>query len=348
LHAHLAYLYAGGDDPVGRVVDEQLGGETLHLENAEQQRNRVAAIDQGTNSCRLLVVEPPAATDAAPSEIARDLIITRLGKGVDETGRLDEAAIRRTLAVLERYVRRAVVLHAERMLIGMTSAVRDAANRDRFLGEVRRIAPDAELRVLTGEDEAQLTFLGGTHGLDPSDGPYFVLDIGGGSTEFVVGPPENAERMISTQMGSVRLTERFVRHDPPLTEDLDAIAAEVDQQIDRAAAAVPVSSAKTFVSVAGTATTVQAIALELPRYDPDRIHRTWLASDDVDRVLRELADMTNEQRAAIPVMAPGRGDVIVAGATILSRVMHRLGFGRTLVSETDILDGLALEALAAR
>ncbi len=345
LHAHLAYRYAGGDDPVGLIVDEQLVDEPLHPENPERQRQRVAAIDQGTNSSRLLIIEPPAAEGAEPGEIARDMIITRLGKGVDETGELDEQAVARTLAVIERYARRALAMHAQRISIGMTSAVRDAANRDRFLQDVRRVAPTAELRVLSGDDEARLTFLGGTYGLDPAEGPFFVLDIGGGSTEFVVGPPGVADHAISTQMGSVRLTERLIHHDPPSKEDLEAVAAAVDETIDEATDPVAVKTAHTFVSVAGTATTIQAIALGLPRYDPDRIHRTWLSREDVDGVLVELARMTNEERAAIPVMAPGRGDVIVAGASILAGVMRRLGFDRTLVSETDILDGLAFEAM---
>jgi exopolyphosphatase / guanosine-5'-triphosphate,3'-diphosphate pyrophosphatase len=358
LHAHLAHRYAGGDDPVGRIVDERIGDRPLHPENIEQQRSRVAVIDQGTNSSRLLIVEPPPEVGGQPREIARDMIITRLGKGVDETGELDEGAIRRTLTVIERYARRARAMRARSIKIGMTSAVRDASNRDRFLSEVRRLAhasagassplaptPHVELEVLSGDDEARLTFLGGTHGLDPSEGPYFVLDIGGGSTEFVVGAPGKADTSISTQMGSVRLTERLIRHDPPTSDDLDAVAAAVDERIDQAVDAVPAASSRTFVSVAGTATTIQAIALGLARYDPDRIHRTWLARDDVDRVLLELAAMTNVERAAIPVMAPGRGDVIVAGASILARVMRRLGFDRTLVSETDILDGLAFRAM---
>jgi exopolyphosphatase/guanosine-5'-triphosphate,3'-diphosphate pyrophosphatase len=348
LHAHVAYRYAGGDDPVGLIVDGLLGEDPLHPGNAEQQRQRVAAIDQGTNSSRLLIIEPPATPGSEPSEIARDMIITRLGKGVDETGKLDEQAVDRTRAVIDRYARRALAMHAQRISIGLTSAVRDAANRDRFLENVRRIVPTAELQVLSGDDEARLTFLGGTYGLDPADGPFFVLDIGGGSTEFVVGPPGAAEHAVSTQMGSVRLTERLIRHDPPTAEDLGALEKAVDETIDTTIDAVPATTARTFVSVSGTATTIQAIALGLPRYDPDRIHRTVLTKDDVDRVLRELARMTNEERAAIPVMAPGRGDVIVAGASILAGVMRRLGFDRTLVSETDILDGLAFEAMGVR
>ena len=157
--------------------------------------------------------------------------------------------------------------------------------------------------------------------------------------------PGHAERATSTQMGSVRLTERLVRADPPSAEDLAALRQEVGRVLDEVERAVPIRDAATLVAVAGTATTVQAIVLGLDRYDPDRIHRSWLSRSDVDRALDELAAMTDAERAAIPVMAPGRGDVIVAGAVILAEVMARFGFERALVSETDILDGLAFESL---
>jgi exopolyphosphatase/guanosine-5'-triphosphate,3'-diphosphate pyrophosphatase len=276
------------------------------------------------------------------------MVITRLGRGVDATGRIDDDALARTLAVVGRFARRARALGAERVRIAATSAVRDAGNRDAFLNGVRRVA-DVDPEIVDGGVEAALSFLGGTRGLDASDGPFLVLDIGGGSTEFVVGEaPGRAEHAISTQMGSVRLTERLVAHDPPTAQDLQALRSEIDVRLDDAAGAVPVGEARTFVSVAGTATTLQALSLGLSRYDPDRIHRTWLTRDGVDRLLGELASMTDVERAALPVMAAGRGDVIVAGAAILSAVMHRWGFERTLVSETDILDGLAFELLDVR
>jgi exopolyphosphatase/guanosine-5'-triphosphate,3'-diphosphate pyrophosphatase len=160
--------------------------------------------------------------------------------------------------------------------------------------------------------------------------------------------PAIPDRAISVQIGSVRLTERSIRTDPPAPEELDRLRAEVRRGIEEAAAAIPVHEARTFVSVAGTATTIRAIALGLGRYDPDRIHRTWLTAAEAERALGELIGMTNDARAAIPVMAPGRGDVIVAGAVILVEVMRRFGYERTLVSETDILDGLAFEALGVR
>ncbi len=212
-----------------------------------------------------------------------------------------------------------------------------------------RATTGAEPEVIDGDEEAALSFLGGTHGLDVADGPFALLDIGGGSTEFVDGAvPGRATAAISTQMGSVRLTERLVRHDPPSADELEAMRREVRARLEEAAAAVPFGEAATFVSVAGTATTVQAIALGLERYDPDRIHRTWLAEAEVETVLEHLAAMTNAERAALPVMAPGRGEVIVAGAVILVEVMRRFGFGRTLVSETDILDALVFEMVGVR
>jgi exopolyphosphatase/guanosine-5'-triphosphate,3'-diphosphate pyrophosphatase len=340
LHAHYANHLAGGRDPVGAWVAREV--EPIH---PERNPRRVAAIDQGTNSCRLLVVEPGDGHDADPTELARDMIITRLGKGIDATGRFDPAALAATEAVLARYCRRARALGAERIRVGATSAVRDAEDRDAFLAVVREHA-GADPEVIDGAHEAALSFLGGTRGLDPADGPFLVLDIGGGSTEFVVGVrPGHADHTISTQMGSVRLTERFLVADPPVGAELEAARAEIAGVLEEAASAVPVAEARTFVSVAGTATTLQAIALGLERYDPDRIHRTWLVLADAERVLAALASMTNDERAALPVMAPGRGDVIVAGGEILVAVMRRFGFDRTLVSETDILDGLAFELL---
>lgn len=230
--------------------------------------------------------------------------------------------------------------------MGATSAVRDAENRGEYAAAVRDLA-GSELEVITGEQEAALSFLGGTHGLDPSMGPFAVQDIGGGSTELVTGrTPERVDRSISTRMGSVRMTERHLAHDPPTEQDLEALGADIAGVLDEVVTSVPVAEAHTFVAVAGTATTLQAIELELDRYDPDLIHRTWLTLERAERLRDRLATMTNAERAALPVMAPGRGDVIVAGAAILVATMRRFGIERVLVSETDILDGLALEMLA--
>jgi exopolyphosphatase/guanosine-5'-triphosphate,3'-diphosphate pyrophosphatase len=345
LHAHYAFHLAGGLDPIGAWVAERV--EPIH---AEERPGRVAAIDQGTNSIRLLVVEPPPRVGGDPTELSRDMVITRLGQGVDRTGRIDPEALRRTVDVLARFSRRARALHAGRIRVAATSAVRDAENREGFAAAVLELT-GAELEVITGEREAGLSFLGGTHGLDPvtAPPPYLVFDIGGGSTELVVGgQPGRAEHAISTQMGSVRLTERFIRHDPPASEELAQLVGAVEETLDDVEAHVPIRDARTLVAVAGTATTLQAIALGLDRYDPEAIHRTWLQLGTAEHVLADLVRMTTPERTALPVMAPGRGDVIVAGAVILTTVMRRSGFDRALVSETDILDGLAYEMLDIR
>jgi exopolyphosphatase/guanosine-5'-triphosphate,3'-diphosphate pyrophosphatase len=342
LHAHYAYHLAGGNDEVGRWTAERV--ETIH---GIEPAGRVAAIDQGTNSTRLLVLEPRGSGED-PSEITRDMRITRLGKDVDRTGRLAPESIQRTLGVVARFVRRARALHAERIRLGATSAVRDAANQEELFEPLRKLI-DADPEVIDGNREAALSFLGGTRGLDPADGPFLLVDIGGGSTEFVFGrAPAVVDHAISTQMGSVRLTERVRPSDPPSEEDLRAFEALIEPHLEGVERTVPARDARTLVAVAGTATTLQACALKLERYDPDLIHRSTLTVADAARTLRDLAAMTNEERAAIPVMPKGRGDVIVAGAVILVNAMRRFGFERALVSETDILDGLALELLDVR
>jgi exopolyphosphatase/guanosine-5'-triphosphate,3'-diphosphate pyrophosphatase len=343
LHAHYAFHLAGGRDPVGAEVAASV--EPVH---PGERAGRAAAIDQGTNSVRLLVVEPRA-PGADPTELARDMVITRLGRDVDRTGRFEPTAFARTVAVLETYGRRARALHAERLRVAATSAVRDAADRDAFAAAVRD-ATGAELEVISGEHEAGLSFLGATHGLDPSiPGPFLVLDVGGGSTELTVGVvPGTPGSAVSLRIGSVRLTERHVRTDPPSAAELGAMRGAIDAALGEAEAAVPVRGARTLIAVGGTPTTLQALALGLERDDPDRVHRSWLLRTDAERVLRELAAMTAAERRALPAMAPGRGDVIVAGALVFVQVMARFGFERALVSETDILDGLALELLTIR
>jgi exopolyphosphatase / guanosine-5'-triphosphate,3'-diphosphate pyrophosphatase len=331
LHAHYAHHLVGGNDPVGEWVAEHV--EPIH----EEGQGRVAAIDLGTNSVRLLVAEPDSRGELV--ELARDMVITRIGQGVDRNGRITDEALERTVAVVERYGRRARALHAERVRVAATSAVRDATNRGELERAVRRVVGSG-LEIITGEQEATLSFQGATRGLDlPS--PYLVVDIGGGSTEFVLGERE-PEAAVSTQMGSVRLTERFVRGDPPADQELAAIRGAVDEVLDDVEAAVPVHRAKTMIAVAGTATTMQAIALDLPAHDPDVVHRSTITALRAREVLNRLASMTVAERAALAVMPPGREDVIVAGATVLERILARWGFGETVISATDILDGLAL------
>jgi exopolyphosphatase/guanosine-5'-triphosphate,3'-diphosphate pyrophosphatase len=337
LHAHFAYTVAGGEDPVGAWVAERVSVTELHY---QKPGRRVAAVDLGTNSIRLLV----AKVDDRGGELrdlARDMVITRLGQGVDRTGKLSSEALGRTLRVLERYCRRARILGAKRIHLAATSAVRDASNRDELAAAVQRLTGEP-MEVLSGEAEAELSFLGATRGLD-GPAPFLVMDIGGGSTEFVLGPGPDGRptHAVSTRLGSVRLTERFVRSDPPAYEELDTLEEAVLSVLEKVEDRIPVHDAQTLVAVAGTATTVQAISLGLPEYDPEQLHRTTLRREDAERVFRLLADMSTAERREIPTMAPGREDVIPAGAAILVGVMQRWGFQEALVSETDILDGLA-------
>ena len=337
LHAHYANHVAGGRDPIGAWVAGEI--EPVH---PEEQPGRVGVVDLGTNSIRLLVASAGPSEDLGLEEFARDMVITRIGEGVDRTGRIDPEALFRTVDVLGRYCRRARALHAEPLRVSATAAVREASNRDELEASVRTHA-GSKLEVITGEREAALSFLGATHGLDAPD-PFLVLDIGGGSTEFAVGT-EQPDASISTPMGSVRLTERLIRTDPPSEVELASVRDAVRVILNDVESSVPVRTARTLVAVAGTPTTIQAISLGLPFYDPEAIHRSWLSVREAERVLEELARLTTDERSAIRVMAPGRADVIVAGAVILVEAMRRFGFERALVSETDILDGLALELL---
>jgi exopolyphosphatase / guanosine-5'-triphosphate,3'-diphosphate pyrophosphatase len=336
LHAHYANHIAGGGDPVGGWVAERV--EPLHPEASPG--DRVASVDMGTNSIRLLVGQRE---DRGLRELARDMVITRLGLGVDRTGRLDPGALSRTMDVLQRYARRARALGAERIRVGATSAVRDVADREVLEARVRDLTGRAP-EVLTGEAEARLSFLGATRGLAARP-PYLVFDIGGGSTELVLGVGE-PEVAVSVDVGSVRLTERVGPSDPPTEADVDEIRKLAGEGLAEAADVVPPGRASALVGVAGTTTTVQALALGLPRYDPEAIHHSVLSRANAERVAGELARMTTAERAALPVMAPGREDVIVAGAAILLEILERWRFDECVVSEHDILDGLALEMLA--
>jgi len=272
----------------------------------------------------LLVVE--RAPDGSLVELANDMVITALGAGVDATGALDPLAVERNERVLARYVRRAHALGASTVRVTATSAVRDASNPELYVASVLRHV-DTEPRVIDGAEEARLSFLGGTYGLVADEGPFLLLDIGGGSTEFVVGnEPGRAAQRVSTQMGSVRMTERAIRTDPPAPGELEHLLRLIAERLDEAEVAVPeIHIARTFVAVSGTATTFQAIALGLDREEPDRIHRTWLARADAEQVLDELSRMTTAERAALPVMALGREGVIVAGGAILVATMRRFG-----------------------
>jgi exopolyphosphatase/guanosine-5'-triphosphate,3'-diphosphate pyrophosphatase len=297
---------------------------------------RVAAIDCGTNSVRLLVADLPAGTD-----VVRRMEIVRLGQGVDRTGRLAPEAIERTRLALSTYAAEIDRLGAERVRMVATSATRDAANADEFRAMVREtLGIDPE--VVSGDEEARLSFVGAVRGL-PADAepPYLVVDIGGGSTEFVFGT-STVEHAISVDIGCVRMTERHLHSDPPTPDQIAAAEADIGTTVDRALSVVPGRDARTLVGLAGSVTTVVAVALGLQAYRPDRIHHARISYDDVAKVTASLLGMTTAQRLAIPVMHPGRADVIGAGALVLRVVMARAGATSVVASEHDILDGIAL------
>jgi exopolyphosphatase/guanosine-5'-triphosphate,3'-diphosphate pyrophosphatase len=304
---------------------------------------RVAAVDCGTNSIRLLVtdLDPQAGTQ---NELLRRMEIVRLGQGVDATGRLAPEALARTFAACDDYAARVRELGAQRVRFVATSATRDAANRDEFFAGVRdRFGVEPE--VITGDQEAALSFSGATRSVardgDGHPTPYLVIDIGGGSTEFVLGE-RGVEAARSVDIGCVRLTERHLTQDPPTARQIDAARRDIDAAIDLAAEHVPIREAKTLVGVAGSVTTVSAIALGLPEYDRDRVHLSRIPAQTVRRVSADLLASTHAQRAANPVVHPGRVDVIGAGSLILAQIVDRLGLSEVVVSEHDILDGIAL------
>jgi exopolyphosphatase/guanosine-5'-triphosphate,3'-diphosphate pyrophosphatase len=306
---------------------------------------RVAAVDCGTNSIRLLVTDLDPRTGAA-HELTRRMEIVRLGQGVDATGRLAPEALQRTFAACDDYAAEIRKLGAERIRFVATSATRDAANRDEFVAGVgSRLGVEPE--VITGSDEAALSFSGATRAVAGETGhptPYLVVDIGGGSTEFVLGDRE-VEAARSVDIGCVRLTERHLTQDPPTLAQITAARGDIDAAIDLAATQVPIDQAKTLVGVAGSVTTVSAIALGLPEYDRDRVHLSRISAQSVRRVAGDLLASTHAQRAANPVIHPGRVDVIGAGALILAQIVDRLGLAEVVVSEHDILDGIALSLL---
>ncbi|HEY9374490.1 Ppx/GppA phosphatase family protein [Streptomyces sp.] len=307
---------------------------------------RVAAIDCGTNSIRLLVADvavPDSASGAGQRgeliELDRRMTIVRLGQGVDRTGRLAPEALERTFAACRAYADVIKELGAERVRFVATSASRDAENRDEFVAGVLDIL-GVEPEVISGDQEAEFSFTGATSELDGDD-RYLVVDIGGGSTEFVVGN-RHVEAARSVDVGCVRLTERHVRHDPVSAEEIAAIRADVRAALDLAEETVPIAQAETLVGLAGSVTTVAAIALGLPAYDSEKIHRARISYEQVVEVTDRLFASTHDERAAIPVMHPGRVDVIVAGALVLREIMERIGAREVVVSEHDILDGIAL------
>ncbi|MEU9358105.1 Ppx/GppA phosphatase family protein [Streptomyces sp. NPDC048301] len=310
---------------------------------------RVAAVDCGTNSIRLLVADvDPATGDFA--ELDRRMRIVRLGQGVDRTGRLAPEALERTFDACREYAAVIKELGAERIRFVATSASRDAENSDEFVRGVLEIL-GVEPEVVTGDREAQLSFDGATKellGADHLEKPYLVVDIGGGSTEFVVGD-DRVRAARSVDIGCVRMTERHLVVDgavvdPPTPDRADAIRADIAAALDLAEETVPLSSAATLVGLAGTVTTVAAIALGLEEYDSAAIHHSRVSLERVREITGRLLASTHEERAAIGAMHPGRVDVIAAGALVLLAVMERCGAREVVVSEHDILDGIAWSA----
>jgi exopolyphosphatase / guanosine-5'-triphosphate,3'-diphosphate pyrophosphatase len=313
---------------------------------------RLAALDVGTNSTRLLVADVEGG--AVVAEHAREMVITRLGKGVDRSGRFDPAALALTLEVLAGYAATCRRLGVERRRLVATSATRDAADRQAFLDGVRNLL-GVEAEVLTGQAEAAAAYRGATAGgvregrAGPTDGPglqgdrpTLVVDIGGGSTELILGDGAAAKAMVSLDIGCVRLFERHLHRDPPAPDEVAALRADVAGHLPRVAEALHPAAAEQVVGVAGTVTTVTAIALGLDAYDPRRIHHQALDPAEIATVAGKLAAMTVAERAAMPVMARGREDVIVAGALLLDELVQRFQLRRVVASETDILDGVLL------
>jgi exopolyphosphatase/guanosine-5'-triphosphate,3'-diphosphate pyrophosphatase len=302
----------------------------------------VAAVDCGTNSLRLLLADVDPGR-AGLTDVVRRMEIVRLGQGVDQTGRLAPEALARTMAVLREYADVIARSGAQAVRMVATSATRDADNAAEFVRlvkEVLGVAPE----VLTGDEEAVLSFTGATAELaaGPDPGPFLVADIGGGSTEFVLGEAgRRPAHAISVNIGCVRMTERHLHGDPPADQEAAAAVADIDAALGTVAAAVPAQDARTLIGLAGSVTTVAAIAMGLPVYDAARIHHARVAAVDVHAVTRRLLTQTRAERAAIGVMHPGRADVIGGGALVLDRLMQRFGFARVLVSEHDILDGMA-------
>jgi exopolyphosphatase/guanosine-5'-triphosphate,3'-diphosphate pyrophosphatase len=299
---------------------------------------RVAAIDCGTNSLRLLVadVDPGSGTLV---DLHRQMEIVRLGEGVDRTGRLADDALARTFAVCDRYAETLRDLDATRVRFVATSASRDAENRDDFVrGVLERIGVEPE--VVSGDEEARLSFTGATRGLTGAESPYLVVDIGGGSTEFVLGTNEPVAAR-SVDVGCVRLTERHFTADPPPREEIDALIADVDAAISVAAQTVPLDEARTLVGLAGSVTTLTAVALGQTEYDASAIHGARLSAVTVAEWSDRLLAMTHDERSRIAVIHPGRIDVLNAGVLVLRRVLDRTGLSEVLVSEHDILDGIA-------
>ena len=308
---------------------------------------RVAAFDCGTNSLRLLIAD--VAADGTLTDLRRETRVVRLGQGVDATGEFAPEALERTFAVAKEFAEVAAEYQPEKLRFVATSASRDVKNRDEFFAgifSILGVVPD----VIAGEEEALLSFLGATAGLKEADGPYVVMDLGGGSTELVLGH-EDVQAAVSMDIGSVRLTERHMPVETPSEDQIQAALADIDRQLDQAAQIVDFSSPRTFIGVAGTVTTITAGILGLESYQRERIHGAHISVADVAEESRKLLAMHRQERTDLPYMHPGRVDVIGAGSLLFARIVARFDQAVTAaggsldirISETDILDGTALD-----
>ncbi|MBJ8340455.1 Ppx/GppA family phosphatase [Antrihabitans sp. YC3-6] len=309
---------------------------------------RVAAVDCGTNSIRLLIADRNTA--GVLTDVVREMRIVRLGQGVDATGSFVPEAIERTRVALHDYANLMRDNGVEAVRMVATSATRDASNREDFFAmtrtELGAVIPGAEAEVISGDEEARLSFSGAVGELNAADGPFVVVDLGGGSTELVLGDETGVAAAYSADIGCVRITERCLPGDPPTAEQVAEAREFAAERFADAFAHVPIERARTWVGVAGTMTTIAAVAQDLPSYDAERVHLSRLSLEDVHAVADRLVGMTRVERAALGPMHPGRVDVIGGGAVILTvladELSRRAGVDQLIVSEHDILDGIAL------
>ena len=297
---------------------------------------RVGVVDCGTNSIRLLIADIEGNNFR---EVDRQMQVVRLGQGVDETNQFHPDAISRTFAAIDLYAGKIARRGVEKIRFCATSATRDASNRQLFIDGVKeRLGIEPE--VISGDEEARLSFAGATREFNRTDGPFLVVDIGGGSTEFVFGT-DSVESAISVNIGCVRMSERHFHSDPPTAGEVAIARSDIQNAIDIAAASVDIKSARTLVCVAGTATTVAAAALNLPEYDRHAIHLSRISADQVHAVSDRFLTMSRDERASLGYMHPGRVDVITAGSLVLSKIVKATGAKEFVASENDILDGMA-------
>jgi exopolyphosphatase/guanosine-5'-triphosphate,3'-diphosphate pyrophosphatase len=302
--------------------------------------SQVAVIDCGTNSIRLLIAETSGGTI---KEVIRTMEIVRLGQGVDENKAFHQDAINRTLSAVKSFKEIIDKNKVDKIRFCATSATRDASNRNIFIDGVRDIL-NIQVEVIPGEEEAALSFTGATYQLDQGSGPFLVVDIGGGSTEFVYGDKKVISAK-SVNIGCVRMSERHFTNQPPTMDQIASAIVDIDIAITQAAVSVPINSAKSLIAVAGTATTVAAAALDLSKYDRDLIHLSKISADKVHKVAQMFQSMNKSEISALPYMHEGRVDVITAGSLVLSRVMAATGAAEFVASESDILDGMAFSLI---